>query len=267
MRLKSAEFVLKLGGSAITHKDSPFSPNMGVLESIAQELASLDLKGRMILVYGGGSFGHFVAEKYLKKGEIQSTTGISEIRSAMLSLSKIITETFLEHGLPIFCINASSCFTLRNGDVQGESSFLDPLALSLKLGLMPAIGGDVVLDSEGGARILSGDKIARLLAIQFKSKALLFGTDVDGILTADGYIKTIHSGEIPPILKKLGGRSGDVTGGIEGKVREISRYLSDGGGLSVIFNITKQGRLTKILGGEQAVGTYIRSELKRGVEP
>jgi isopentenyl phosphate kinase len=178
----------------------------------------------------------------------------------MLSLSKIITEIFLKHGLPIFCINASGCFTFKDGVVQAESIFLDPVTLSLKAGLLPAIGGDVVLDSEGGARILSGDRIARLLALKFHSKILLFGTDVDGILAPGGCIKSLNLGEIPPILKKLGGRRGDVTGGMEGKVREISAYLSDGGSLSIIFNITKHGRLTKILEGEPIEGTYIRSD-------
>ena len=261
MSLKSAEFVLKLGGSAITDKDSPFTPNLDVIEGVAKELADYNPNGRVALVYGGGSFGHYVAEKHLKEGIVSTAAGASEIRSAMLSLSKIVTDVFLKQGLPIFCINASGCFILKGGSVQ--ATFLDPVAFSLRAGLLPAIGGDVVLDEEGGARILSGDRIARLLAINFHSKALLFGTDVDGILTPKGCIKSLRRGEIPTVLENLQGRRGDVTGGMEGKVREIDAYLSEGGSLSVILNIKKRGRLTKILAGEPVEGTYIRPEAIR----
>lgn len=253
-----ADFVIKLGGSAITNKDTPLSPNMEVMEQIARELAKFDLKEKkIVLVYGGGSFGHFVAKRYLSKGAVLNPKGCAEIRAAMLSLTKIITDTFLRHDLPIFVINPSSCFLLKDGEIEADSSFLMPIERSLQIGLLPAVGGDVVLDSVNGARILSGDRIARLIARRLEAKALVFGTDVDGILTDKGLLRRIKKGEIKRTLAVLGGRPGDVTGGIAGKLREINSYLSEGGRLAIVFNITRPGLLTKILSGEEVIGTYI----------
>lgn len=255
-----ADLVIKLGGSAVTHKDLPLTPNMKVLENIARELSAPHPTSRRIaLVYGGGSFGHSVASRYVREGVIASPEGFVEVRSAMLSLTKIITDTFLRFGVPIFCINPSGCIILREGAIDEGALFLSPVERALEIGLVPAMGGDVVLDSAGVARILSGDRIARLLAVKLGARALLFGTDVDGITTPQGPLETIYGDEIPSILGKIGGRKGDVTGGMAGKAREIAAYLEDGGELSIIFNITRPGMLARVLRGERVEGTYIRS--------
>lgn len=266
MKLDTVDLVIKLGGSAITHKESELLPNTGVLESIAGELADLRLSysrsdrcfPKIILVYGGGSFGHFEARKYLRYGIVSSPNGFSQVKAAMLTLSKIITDTFLNHDLPIFCIHPSSCFVMT-GEQPGEGDyFIEPVKRALEYGLLPALGGDIVLDRSGTARILSGDTIARLLATNLGAKALAFGSDVDGILTPEGkVIKNICADELSALTHGIKGRSGDVTGGMAGKVKEISSYLSEGGKLSIVFNITKPGLLTKVLKGEHTEGTYI----------
>ena len=257
--MATADLVIKLGGSAVTHKDQPFTPNIGVLERIAGELSEPGLPSqRIVLIYGGGSFGHAAASRHLRDGMITSPLGFAEVRSAMLSLTKVITDVFLRFGVPIFCISPSGCILLRDGAIDEETLFLDPLERALGDGLIPAMGGDVVLDTTGGARILSGDRIARLLAIKLGAKALLFGTDVDGVMASEGPTGTIYEDEIPAMLGKIGGRKGDVTGGMAGKVREIAAYLWEGGEQSLIFNITRPGLLGKILRGERVQGTYIR---------
>jgi isopentenyl phosphate kinase len=256
--LVRADFVIKLGGSAITHKDSTLSPNVKVMKQIARELAKFDLEEKkIVLVYGGGSFGHSAASKYLSKGVIFSPKGCAEVRAAMLSLTKILTDMFLKYGLPIFVINPSSSFLLKDGEITIEGSFLTPIERSLQTGLLPAVGGDVVLDSVNGARILSGDRIARLIAVRLKAKALVFGTDVDGILADRRLLRKIKKDDIKRILAGLCGRPGDVTGGMAGKLREVDSYLSEGGHFAIIFNITHPGLLTKILSGDEVIGTYI----------
>jgi len=256
--LIKADFIIKLGGSAITHKDSPLSPNIEVIEQIAREFKKFDLnEKKVVLIYGGGSFGHYVASKYLTKGDVLTPRGCAEVRAAMLSLAKILTDIFLKYGLPVFIINPSSSFLLKDGEITSGGSFLTPIERSLQIGLLPAVGGDVVLDSINGARILSGDRIACLIAKRLGAKVLAFGTDVDGILTNKRLLSKIKKGSVKRILAGLSGRPGDVTGGIAGKLREIDGYISEGGGLTIIFNITKPGLLTKILSGESVVGTYI----------
>jgi isopentenyl phosphate kinase len=265
MKLARADIIIKLGGSAITEKNIPFSANIDALERIADELSGNLGSKKVVLVYGGGSFGHSAARKYLSGGAITSPLGFGETRAAMLSLTKIITDAFLKHEIPVFCINASSCFVLEDSAIDERAMFLRPLERALECGLLPAIGGDVVLDSVDGTRILSGDRIARILAAKLGAQTLAFGTDVDGILTENGVLDTIYLDDIPKILHNVGGRAGDVTGGMAGKMKEISAFLTDGGGTSIIFNLTKKGLLSKVLKGEKVKGTYLKSNgIRRG---
>lgn len=254
-----ADFVLKLGGSAITHKDAPLSPNMPVMETTAREMAAINLcRHKVILVYGGGSYGHYAAGRHMAAGKVQSAVGMAEIRAAMLSLTKILTEVFIWQGLPIFCINPSSVLNLGNGKILNDGCLLRTVSRALECGLVPAIGGDVVLERGGGARIVSGDVIARLVAKRLGAKALLFGTDVDGVLGGDGRLmRSVGRAELDALIARIGGRKGDVTGGMAGKLTEIRTYLDEGGKRAIVFNLSKEGRLSGIINGKEVECTYI----------
>ena len=211
----------------------------------------------LILVYGGGSFGHYVARKYIYEGLITDVKGVAEIHSAMLSLTKILTDQLLQHGLPIFAANSSSSFVLKDGDLL--HAFYEPFELSLERGLIPVVGGDVVLDSSSGARILSGDRIASLLAKTFQARVLAFGTDVDGVILGGSTISKIKAKEICEILDHIAQTQEDVTGGMVGKLKEIASYLLEGGKSATIFNITRPGQLTRLLSGKEVLGTNFES--------
>ncbi|MCX8170303.1 MAG: isopentenyl phosphate kinase, partial [Candidatus Methanomethyliaceae archaeon] len=215
--MSNIEYVIKLGGSAITKKDSPMTPNIEVIENIAFELSKLKHLPSMIIVYGGGSFGHFAAKKYLKNGKLKDCIGVSEVRCAMLSLAKIISEKFLKYGVPIFPISSSSIFFTTNDELK---YFLNPLELSLKHNMIPILGGDVIIDELNDFKILSGDRIASMLAIRFNAKALIFGTDVDGIIINGRILSKVKFSEINSLLPKIGNSKYDVTGGMVGKLLE-----------------------------------------------
>ena len=55
--------VLKLGGSVITDKEKPLTPNLEAIERLATEISRAKVSS-LILVHGGGSFGHPVAERH-----------------------------------------------------------------------------------------------------------------------------------------------------------------------------------------------------------
>jgi isopentenyl phosphate kinase len=263
--LAKADFILKLGGSAITHKDAPLSPNMAVIETAAREMASINLcMHKIVLVYGGGSYGHYAARKHMVAGRVKSSTGVAEIRAAMLSLTKILTEVFIWQGLPIFCISPSSVLTLDDDQIVNEDNLLRIVRRALEFNLIPAIGGDVVLERGGGARIVSGDLIARLMANRLGAKALLFGTDVDGVLGGDGRLmKNVRRSDLDALIARIGNRRGDVTGGMAGKLAEVKTYLDGGGKVAVIFNLSKEGRLNGIINGRDVECTYIGSGNRR----
>ena len=62
LRKKSELILLKLGGSLLTDKDKPNSIRKDVVKSAIQQIINADEK--IILIHGGGSFGHPLAKKY-----------------------------------------------------------------------------------------------------------------------------------------------------------------------------------------------------------
>ncbi|HPC27502.1 MAG TPA: isopentenyl phosphate kinase [Candidatus Methanomethylicus sp.] len=252
-----ADYVLKLGGSAITHKDTPFSANTACIRRLAKEISG-SVGKRIILVYGGGSFGHAAAIRHLSGGLVSSPSGIAEVRAAMLALTMELTRGFMAEGVPIFALNPSSCLVFGNGgSIRFGGAAIEAIEKALEGGLIPAMGGDIILDRGGGARILSGDTIARMLALRFRVKTLAFGTDVDGVLGPSGAIRAISRAELPGVIGMVGGRSGDVTGGMSGKLAAVRDYLSRGGREVLIFNACKPGTLARALSGSPE-GTLIK---------
>ncbi len=55
--------ILKLGGSVVTHKDEYMSVHTGNIKRLAEEIAEVDAYP-LVIVHGGGSFGHPVAKKH-----------------------------------------------------------------------------------------------------------------------------------------------------------------------------------------------------------
>ena len=99
--------ILKLGESILSDKKQPFSVKWDDLERISSEIKNaLDFYKNqnkdvdLILVHGGGSFGHPVAKKYLndKKEFVNMENGFWEIQKAMRRFNNIVIDT-LQRGL------------------------------------------------------------------------------------------------------------------------------------------------------------------------
>ncbi|MGD8543676.1 MAG: hypothetical protein PVG48_00980, partial [Candidatus Bathyarchaeota archaeon] len=76
--------VLKLGGSVITNKEKPLTPNLSAIKRLANEISKANVS-RLVLVHGGGSFGHPIAKQYaIEKGYKDQTQimGFSKTRQA-----------------------------------------------------------------------------------------------------------------------------------------------------------------------------------------
>ena len=64
----SRPIILKIGGSAITDKTGELAAKTEIINRLAEEIKRADLDN-LIVVHGGGSFGHPNALKYgLKEG-------------------------------------------------------------------------------------------------------------------------------------------------------------------------------------------------------
>jgi isopentenyl phosphate kinase len=251
--------VLKLGGSMVTFKDKPFTPNIQVIEDVSKQVSDLRYEYLFILVHGGGSYGHTVASEYrIAEGLFHpdQLIGLTKVKLRMNELTQLILMSLASYNVPTIPINPVSCLTCSSGRI--ERFFTDPLRMMLNLGIAPLIPGDVAMDlSERRFTIVSGDQVAARLAVELGAVKLIYGTDVDGVFTGDP--KRDSSASLIPRLSRSVARSlaaslkpGDVTGGILSKLEE-GFYAAERGVRVIIGNLTKPGVLTSIVRDEPGV--------------
>jgi len=256
--------VLKLGGSVITNKEKPLTPNMQAIERLANEI-SLANVSPLILVHGGGSFGHPVAEQYgIKEGyrEPSQIMGFAKTHQAMTKLNKLIVDSLINHNIPAVEVQPSSCVVTKSGRIQSMEE--EPLIKMLEMGFVPVLYGDAVLDSETCFAILSGDQLVSSLAIRLSADRIIIGVDVDGLYTADPkihssahLIQRITLKELKNLQHKIeGSKTTDVTGGMLGKILELMPAV-ERGIRTMIVNATKPNVVYKALKKEKVVVTII----------
>ncbi|MCD6509915.1 MAG: isopentenyl phosphate kinase family protein [Thermoprotei archaeon] len=248
--------IIKLGGSAITVKDRPLTPRVKVIDNIAIELMEFKDEWRIILIHGAGSFGHPQAKKYgLNKGYrgAWQLRGVTETKTAVERLNLIVLERFLEKGIYAFPIHPSSIAM----NAAGKLIYINEEMIKrvMNLGLVPLLHGDIVMDRKYGFSILSGDTIARYLAIQLRADLLIFGMDVDGVYDRDPklfpnarLIKELHTRDLTKLKLSRNVRA-DVTGGIKRKLNEAIQAARSGIKV-VLINITVPGNLSTVLKGK-----------------
>lgn len=229
MREESELVILKLGGSVITDKTKKFSFRKGKVSEFGSDIRSFFPDKKFIIVHGGGSFGHPLAEEYniisgLKKNKQRK--GFYETHKAMIDLNKKVLKNLSDQGLPVFPVSPSSTFMVDSGD----PNYFDLKVVKelLGSGFIPVLYGDVALDSDQGINILSGDQIIKALVKDLKSSqkitSVIFLADVDGVYDKDpddpraNLLEEVSNS----MVDDLGGSAGiDVTGGIQNKVREM----------------------------------------------
>jgi isopentenyl phosphate kinase len=263
--LKIKPTILKLGGSVITEKNKVFTPNKKAINRLAKEISEANVS-RLILVHGGGSFGHPLAKQYrIKEGFTGSSSqifGFSKTHEAMVSLNKLIVDALINHNISAVSLAPSSFVFTKSGRIL---HFEDkPLTKFLEMGFVPVLYGDAVLDLEIGFTILSGDQLTAFLASKFDAQKILIGIDVDGLFTNDP--KTYPSAQLIPkiTLQELKNmqhkmeepKVTDVTGGMLGKILELTPVV-EGGIPVIIVNAAKPKNVYKALKGEKVLGTLI----------
>jgi isopentenyl phosphate kinase len=256
--------VLKLGGSVITDKEKPATTNLEAIERLADEIAQANVP-HLILVHGGGSFGHPIAKRYnLTEGydSPEQVVGFSETHQAMTQLNSLVMEALISHNVNAVVVQPSSCVVTKAGRIQSMEQ--KPLKRMLKMGLVPVLYGDAVLDSQKGFAILSGDQLVSSLATNLGASHIIIGGDVDGLYTADPkanksarLIRQVTLEELKAQKHDIeGSRATDVTGGMLGKMRELVPAIEQNI-QALLVNATKPLRVYKALRGEEVIGTII----------
>ena len=256
--------ILKLGGSAITKKDRLFTPNRNTINRLAKEIAKSNFKP-LIIVHGGGSFGHPIAEKYkIYDGytDASQIIGFSKTHQAMTILNRIVMKSLIAQEIPAIEIQPSSFIITKAGRIHVIEIL--PIIHLIKLGFIPILYGDSVIDLNSGFTILSGDQLVSTLALKLNANRIILGTDVNGIYTADPKIdpsaKLIHHINLLELKKlKLNKKNvdiTDVTGGMLGKITELVPAIEHEIPV-IILNALKTNNVYKALNGEDIKSTII----------
>jgi len=256
--------ILKIGGSVITDKNGDLAAKTEVINRLSEEIARAR-PNSLILVHGGGSFGHPTAQKHgIKDGFKQDGQkfGFAETHHVMTVLNGLVMDALIWHEVPAVSVTPSSCVITENGRIK---QFDDAaLQMLLKMGFTPVLYGDVALDEKLGFTVLSGDQIVAYLALKFNACKIVMGVDTDGLYDVDPkteknakLYQRLTLNELREIQGKLAKpAAADVTGGMFGKVNELLPAVETGIPVSIV-NGAKANRVYRALVGEKVEGTLI----------
>ncbi|AOL16255.1 uridylate kinase [Sulfolobus sp. A20] len=224
--------VLKLGGSLITCKDIPRCVRLNVLDIISDDIIRFlneNPNVKLILLHGGGSFGHYEAS-------INDNYKISRTSEAMQELNYIIIKRFFAKNL-------------RNVvSIPGKFYLFKIVIDVIDKGLIPLVYGDIRFDGT----IISADDMSIDIAKKLKTE-VLYAIDKDGIIGKENRVLS----EIKSLndIKLIELNNYDVTGGILSKVSKVLENKLN----ARVFNGSVAGNIYLALKGYR-IGTLIRGD-------
>ena len=245
--------LIKLGGSIITNKEKPLSPRKKIIKNIVKNLKKIDES--IIIVHGGGSFGHYWSVKYNMhtKPMNYSVRGVSTVKNSMIELNKIILDLFLENKLNPYCLPPTD-FMAGNDPIIKKVKEIQKIA---NAGLIPITFGDALWYGQKKTYILSGDRIMTYLSKILKPRLSIFVLNEDGLYSDLKSKKLIYEiNKESPIISE---NKMDVTGGMTRKVEEASKISKMG--IDVFFvNGNKPERIVKAVKNRKFEGTLFRGK-------
>ncbi len=217
--------LVKLGGSVVTFKDRPLAANTEAIDGISGVLARLDMP--VIVVHGGGSFGHHWSVQYdmHTRPAAYDPHGVSVVHESMVALNEIIVNSMIKAGANPYAITPSA-FTTGHDAIPAKIKQLSEMSKTV----MPVTFGDVVHMGGRKYSILSGDALMSIIAKVLKPSRVIFATNVDGIyrdMDSKEVIKGLRPGKGDP-AEFSKAKGADVTGGMQRKVREAFKIASMG---------------------------------------
>ncbi len=263
---------VKLGGSILTDKTAAEALDRPALAAAAGALASAlaaDPELRLLVGHGGGSFGHYWAERYATQHGARDEhgwQGVARVSDAMGRLNRAIVAQLLEAGIAAIGVQPAASAVASGGTLR--SLAVEPLQAMLALDaprrLTPVIHGDVALDQLQGATILSTESLFAFLTPLLKPRRIVLVGE-GGVYTADPRrdphavrIDTIGPANVDAVLQMTGASHGaDVTGGMASKVSLMWQLVRATPGLRVQLIGNSPAALTAALRGDDVEGTVI----------
>jgi isopentenyl phosphate kinase len=271
--------LLKLGGSVITDKTQPYTPQLDMMEDIAVQIATALRTHpglRLVLGHGAGSFGHVPASEYRTREGLPRSSplahrerditedsyweGFAEVWYQASTLNRFLMKAL--HGAQINAMSLppSSSVIASDGTVLAWET--TPIRMALASGIVPVIFGDVVFDEVRGGTILSTEDLFMHLAHALGPERILLA-GLEAAVWEDFPARTRRIENITPssfarIRAGVGKSTGtDVTGGMESKVSQMLELVRNNPDLTIqIFSGAESGNIGRALSGE-TLGTLI----------
>jgi len=243
--------LIKLGGSIVTNKGKPQSARRKTIDNILKQIKKINEP--MILVHGGGSYGHYWSVKYgmHTKPARYSLKGLSVVKNSKIELDKIILDSATKNKINTYSLPPTD-FMNGNKPIRNKIQKIGEIA---KSGLIPITYGDALWYGQKKSYILSGDVIMTTIGKILKPRLSIFVLDVDGVYSNTKSKKLIRDfkKEKPTIsINKM-----DVTGGMTRKISEATKLSRSG--LKVFFvNGNKPQRIIDATSGKKFEGTLFR---------
>lgn len=246
---------IKAGGSVITRAGE--KPVFDRVSSRRLAAALSRLKEPCLLVHGTGSFGKPPARRYgYLSGSIPAgkRVPVDAIRADLARLHRLLLSELERAGVRALSCPGREYFRFSRGRLclrRGSG-----LSDRLREGFVPVINSDI-FDCPPGLRVVSSDAILAAACAAFKPRLAVFLTGAPGLLDAAGEpLPQVRAKSLPAILRTMPAPSGDVSGGMKGKLAEVIRIAA--GGSDVLL---ADGRKPEIIlePGIPGKGTYVHA--------
>ncbi len=248
--------LIKLGGSVVTFKERPLAANIDAIDGISRALTQLSIP--IIIVHGGGSFGHYWSVKYdmHTKSANYDIHGVSIVHESMMALNQIIVNSMIRTGLNPYGMPPST-ITAGHKPIVGKIKRIYAMTLSK---VIPVTFGDIVHVEGTKYSILSGDALMTILAKVLRPLRIIFATNVDGIYKnhiSREIVKEIQASDRKQSIEFFKASGTDVTGGMQRKVTEAFKIASHGMDVVMINGLVPE-RIIEAAEGTLKIGTVIK---------
>jgi isopentenyl phosphate kinase len=251
MRNKLA--LIKLGGSVVTFKEKPLTANFEAINNITRVIATIKIP--LIVVHGGGSFGHYWSVKYdmHTKPYDYDAYGISIVHESMMCLNQIIVNSMIKERINAYTVMPSN-FTSSHRPIIRKIDELQDIAEN---GIIPVTFGDIIHINKRKYSILSGDVIMRILSQVLHPSKVIFTLNVDGIYKNIKTKETIKEIKNSNRSIELSTVEADVTGGMRRKVTEAFKIARSGVDVLMVNGLNPE-RIINAISGSAFEGTTIK---------
>jgi len=253
--------LIKLGGSVITDKNTPYRVRGDIIKRLAIELKEVEKDFQIVISHGAGSFAHTSASKYGGKKGYVNKLGIAKVAKDVIDMNKLVVDALIDQGIPAVSIRPGAIIIAQNGKIR--KAFFDSIAEMLKQNLVPVVFGDVIWDKKWKSTIFSGELVLNhiadyLIGKKYKIERIIQIGETNGVY--DARMKTVDMidkknwHKIKKFIKK--GNRIDVTGGMIHKI-ETSLILAEKGIKTIIINGNTPRELVNAFYDKKVKGTFI----------